>query len=119
MVLAMSRRWPHPKTGVFWFHRRVPKDILALVVRCEEKASLSTKDVGEAKHRHAALVEPEEPGGRRRRFGPRPQPLARSSSPAAVSVTATDPDGDAQYRQEVAPEWYGRPPCNGSRSSGG
>ncbi|GJE83207.1 site-specific integrase [Methylorubrum thiocyanatum] len=50
----MSRPWPHPKTGVFWFRRRVPKDLLALVGRREEKASLATKDVGEAKRRHAA-----------------------------------------------------------------
>ncbi|MGW9820294.1 uncharacterized protein DUF6538 [Methylorubrum extorquens] len=56
----MSRPWPHPKTGVFWFRRRVPKDLLALVGRREEKASLGTKDVGEAKRRfaaHAAKVE--------------------------------------------------------------
>lgn len=56
----MSRPWPHPKTGVFWFRRRVPKDLLALVGRREEKASLGTKDVGEVKRRfaaHAAQVE--------------------------------------------------------------
>ena len=60
VVIAMSRPWPHPKTGVFWFRRRVPKDLLALVGRREEKASLRTKDVGEAKRRHAvhaALVD--------------------------------------------------------------
>ena len=50
----MSRPWPHPKTGVFWFRKRVPKDMLALVGKREEKASLGTKDVGEAKRRHAA-----------------------------------------------------------------
>ena len=54
MVLAMSRPWPHPKTGVFWFRKRVPGDLLALVGKREEKASLRTKDVGEAKRRHAA-----------------------------------------------------------------
>ena len=59
MVLAMSRPWPHPKTCVFWFRRRVPRDLLALVGKREEKASLGTKEVGEAKRRfaaHAALV---------------------------------------------------------------
>jgi hypothetical protein len=50
----MSRPWPHPKTGVFWFRKRVPKDMLALVGKREEKASLGTKDVAEAKRRHAA-----------------------------------------------------------------
>ena len=54
MVLAMSRPWPNPKTGVFWFRRRVPRDLLALVGKREEKASLGTKEVGEAKRRHAA-----------------------------------------------------------------
>jgi len=54
VVLAMSRPWPHPKTGVFWFRRRVPRDLLALVGKREEKASLGTKEVGEAKRRHAA-----------------------------------------------------------------
>lgn len=56
----MSRPWPHPKTGVFWLRRQVPKDLLPLVGRREEKASLGTNDVGEAKHRfaaHAAQVE--------------------------------------------------------------
>lgn len=60
MVLAMSRPWPHPKTGVFWFRRRVPKDLLSIVGRREEKASLGTKDVGEAKRRfaeHTAMIE--------------------------------------------------------------
>lgn len=52
----MSRPWPHPKTGVFWFRKRVPKDLLALVGKREEKASLGTKEVGEAKRRHAALA---------------------------------------------------------------
>ncbi|NEU13694.1 tyrosine-type recombinase/integrase [Methylobacterium sp. BTF04] len=50
----MSRPWPHPKTGVFWFRKRIPKDLLALVGKREEKASLGTKEVGEAKRRHAA-----------------------------------------------------------------
>ena len=50
----MSRPWPHPKTGVLWFRKRVPKDLLALVGKREEKASLGTKDVAEAKRRHAA-----------------------------------------------------------------
>ncbi|WP_348625545.1 DUF6538 domain-containing protein [Methylobacterium sp. 10] len=48
--------WPHPKTGVFWFRKRIPKDLMALVGKREEKASLGTKDVGEAKRRHAAYA---------------------------------------------------------------
>ncbi|WP_348642048.1 DUF6538 domain-containing protein [Methylobacterium sp. WL69] len=38
----MSRPWPHPKTGVYWFRKRVSKDLLALIGKREEKASLGT-----------------------------------------------------------------------------
>ncbi len=44
----------------FLVRRRVPKDLLSIVGRREEKASLGTKDVGEAKRRfaeHAAMIE--------------------------------------------------------------
>lgn len=53
MVLAMSRPWPHPKTGVFWFRKRVPKDLLVAVGKREERSSLGTKDVAKAKRLHA------------------------------------------------------------------
>ena len=72
MIASMSRPWRHPSTGVWYFRGRVPaelKDKLAgqkltlrvggadrtIVVRDIVKVSLGTKDVGEAKTRHAAV----------------------------------------------------------------
>ena len=31
MVLLMSRPFKHPKTGIFWLRKRVPKDLVALL----------------------------------------------------------------------------------------
>ena len=44
MTLAMTRPWKHPKTGIFWLRKRVPKDLLLAVGRNEEKRSLATRD---------------------------------------------------------------------------
>jgi integrase len=58
MILAMSRPWKHPKSGVYWLRKRVPEDLLTLVGKREEKRSLLTRDPAEAKRRHAeALAE--------------------------------------------------------------
>ena len=51
MTLAMTRPWQHPKTGIFWLRKRVPKDLLLLVGKREEKLSLATRDPAEAKRR--------------------------------------------------------------------
>lgn len=48
-----ARPWKHPKTGMFWFRRRVPVDLVEVIGREEEKFSLKTKDAAEAKLRHA------------------------------------------------------------------
>ena len=72
MVISMSQPWRHPTTGAWYFRARVPADLkdrlagqkIALrvaghdrtvVVRDILKVSLSTKDNGEAKVRHAAV----------------------------------------------------------------
>ncbi|WP_313902314.1 DUF6538 domain-containing protein [Methylobacterium sp. E-005] len=44
MALPLSRPWRHPKSGVYWYRRRVPKDLKPLLRRSEVKASLRTKD---------------------------------------------------------------------------
>lgn len=44
MVLPLSRPWRHPKSGVYWYRRRVPKDLKLLLRRSEVKESLGTKD---------------------------------------------------------------------------
>lgn len=72
MVIAMSQPWEHPSTGVWYFRARVPADLKdklhgqritlrvaghdrTVVVRDIVKVSLSTKETGEAKVRHAAV----------------------------------------------------------------
>lgn len=55
MALRMAQPWPHPKTGVFWFRRAVPRDLRDLVGKREELASLETKNLAEARIRFAKL----------------------------------------------------------------
>jgi integrase len=58
MTLAMTRPWKHPKTGMYWLRKRVPEDLRGLLGKREEKRSLKTKNVAEAKTRLSqALVE--------------------------------------------------------------
>ncbi|MER2266074.1 DUF6538 domain-containing protein [Methylobacterium oxalidis] len=52
MVLALARPWRHPKTGMYWFRRRVPKDLQPLLGRSEERCSLGTKEAAVARTRH-------------------------------------------------------------------
>ncbi len=60
MTLAMTRPWKHPRTGIFWLRKRVPKDLLPSVGKREEKRSLATRNPTEAKQRLAeALLEVE------------------------------------------------------------
>src|ERR1700730_7307077 len=56
MVLAMSRPWRHPKTGIYWLRKGVPDDLRTAVGKREEKFSLKTRDPLEAKRRHAAAL---------------------------------------------------------------
>jgi len=56
MVLAMSRPWKHPTTGIYWLRKRVPDDLRAAVAKREEKFSLKTRDPVEAKRLHAEAL---------------------------------------------------------------
>nr|WP_047573961.1 site-specific integrase [Methylobacterium sp. ZNC0032] len=49
MALAMARPWKHPKTGIYWFRKRVPDELRARIGKTEEKQSLGTRDPAEAK----------------------------------------------------------------------
>ena len=61
MVLKMPRPVKHPKTGIYQFRKRVPDDLRSMVGKREEKASLGTRDPGEARTLHARkLAEVEE-----------------------------------------------------------
>jgi hypothetical protein len=52
MALSMSRPWKHPKTGVYWLRKPIPKDLRPILGKLEEKHSLETWDPAEAKRRH-------------------------------------------------------------------
>lgn len=56
MVLAMSRPFKHPKTGVYYFRKAVPDDLRAVLGKREVKISLKTKDPAEAKARHTKVA---------------------------------------------------------------
>ena len=56
MASMMARPWKHPKTGFYWYRRRVPGDLVQAFGKAEEKFSLRTKDVSEAKLRHAEAL---------------------------------------------------------------
>ena len=56
MALAMARPWKHPKTGVYWLRKAVPKELRVLVGKLEEKRTLGTKEPTAAKRLHAAAL---------------------------------------------------------------
>lgn len=56
MALAMSRPLKHPKTGIYWFRKRVPEELRALLGKTEEKQSLGTRDPSEAKLKQAEVL---------------------------------------------------------------
>ncbi|POR45065.1 DUF6538 domain-containing protein [Bosea psychrotolerans] len=56
MVLSMARPFKHPKTGVYWFRKAVPKDLREALGKTEFIQSLRTKDVAEARKAHAELA---------------------------------------------------------------
>lgn len=56
MVLSMARPYKHPKTGVYWFRKAVPKDLRAVVGKREELRTLRTKDPAVARKAHAKVA---------------------------------------------------------------
>ncbi len=85
MTLAMTRPWPHPKTGIYWLRKRVPDDLRALVGRQEEKRSLGTKDPAEAKLKHAEALLAVESRWAHLRSGPK-QLSEREAHELAVTI---------------------------------
>ena len=55
MVIRMTQPWLHPRTKALWCRRVVPHHLRALVGKGEHKQSLNTKDLAEARVRHAAV----------------------------------------------------------------
>lgn len=56
MVLAMSRPFKHPKTGVYYFRKAVPDDLRDVIGKREEKISLRTKSPAEARVAYAQIA---------------------------------------------------------------
>ena len=56
MVLRMTRPWKHPRSGIYWYRKRVPEALRSIVGKSEEKASLGTRDPQEAKVAHARMA---------------------------------------------------------------
>lgn len=56
MVLCMARPFKHPKTGIYWFRKRVPDKLREVVGKIEEKISLRTRDPLIAKAEHAKVA---------------------------------------------------------------
>lgn len=89
MALSMSRPWKHPDSGFYWFRRRVPDDLRALVGKREERHSLGTRDPVEAKRLHALkLAEIEERWSnlRQSRRELSPDAIAREAALAIASI---------------------------------
>lgn len=56
MVLAMSRPWKHPKTGIYYFRKGVPEHLRAAIGKREVKISLGTRVADEARELHASIA---------------------------------------------------------------
>ncbi len=50
MALGMARPHKHPRTGVYWFRRRVPERLRTVVGKTEEIHSLKTKTPRSPRH---------------------------------------------------------------------
>ncbi|WP_236414356.1 DUF6538 domain-containing protein [Pseudomonas syringae] len=86
----MAQPFKHPQSGVFYFRRRVPDDLRPALGR-EYKRSLQTRDIGEAKGRHAAeWIKSEEAFA-----------LARAQLSGAEVLSAKDV-------QQLAARWFHR-----------
>lgn len=68
----MSRPYKHPKTGVYYFRKRVPADLITLAGKKVEYFSLRTKEPAEARRRYADALDRIERKWALLRTGPEP-----------------------------------------------
>jgi len=93
MPMPFARPWRHPKTGMYWFRRRVPKELRSLLGRCEERRTLGTKEPALARTRYLqAAVEIDERWGLLRRSAAALASLA--SPPRGAPRGGTEPPSD-------------------------
>ena len=88
MVLAMSRPFKHPATGVYYFRKAVPGDLRPLLGKVEEKRSLRTKDPKLARERHAEVAAEVEREWKAHRA--EPQPLTQREIVALAGLVYKD-----------------------------
>ncbi len=125
MVLAMARPYKHPKTGVYYFRRRIPTDLVGHLGRSLEKRSLGTKDPSEARVRFAAVsaeVEALWQGARESLATRAPEPVMRRLTHKEVHAIAgevyrsvvgrheDDPAPQAAWQRELTSDRWMRPP---------
>ncbi|MER8639297.1 DUF6538 domain-containing protein [Mesorhizobium sp. M1365] len=91
MVLAMSRPTKHRKTGVYWFRKRLPADIVLLTGRREVNKTLGTKDPEEAKRKYAEVLAGFEHEWAQLRLGDRSLNGSSLGRPAAAGLDVLAP----------------------------
>ncbi|GLS42879.1 DUF6538 domain-containing protein [Methylobacterium brachythecii] len=92
MVLGISRPWRHPKTHTYWFRRRVPKELLFLVGRTEERKSLRTKEPTVARTQYLlTAIEVEERWSLLRRAAGALASAASDETPAGIARSLPGP----------------------------
>jgi len=125
MALAMSRPWKHPKTGIYWFRKRVPDELRVLLGKTEEKQSLGTRDPSEAKLKQAEVLVAVEKRWANLRIGPRSlsereaSEFARSAHDTWLARSRDNPSeqpwpvalGDKLFPAEPS-IWADRPPID-------
>jgi hypothetical protein len=74
VALQMARPYKHPKSGVYYFRQRVPKDLLPLLGDKTVSRSLQTKDRELAKHRNVGEIRKQAMILERHRKRPQPLP---------------------------------------------
>lgn len=90
MVLAMSRPHKHPRTGIYWFRKRVPADLVERVGRKEVTQSLDTRDPAEAKRLFSEVLKEHEARWAVMRSGSRTLTEHEAHGPAAVFYETTE-----------------------------
>ncbi|MBJ6128372.1 site-specific integrase [Microvirga splendida] len=118
MVLLMSRPFKHPKTGIFWLRKRVPKDLVPILGKAEVSRSLETRDPAEAKTRHLQILSELEAQWANLRAGPQTLALEdiRELSSFAhdrwLAVYRDTPEEQKSWRTDIADQMWRQPDPN-------
>ena len=103
MVLAMSRPFKHPKTGVYYFRKAVPDDLRGIICKREVKISLGTKNPAEAKTKYAKkAAEVEE---RWKALRSKPEPLTQRQIVALAGEVYHDLVGNMSDEPGLSDAW--------------